>query len=106
MVNSLADNAASAELVVLQDSSLKKFQNSQSRLASKPKLSSAGSKVHVASGESKPVSTNTNQYKYKSGNQIVENYLNSLKRSGLANKNCVPVLKSSSIVGKRNFIQS
>jgi len=45
-----------------------------------------------------------NVRQFKTENQIVETYLNSLKKSGLSNRNCVPVLKSND--SKRNLIKT
>ena len=104
LVNNLADNSASTLISSVHDSSRKKILNPS---VIRKRISS--SKTQIASDKltqrSKPVESNNNEFKYKSGNQIVENYLNSLKKSGLTNKNCYPVLKSS-IVVKRNFIES
>jgi hypothetical protein len=51
------------------------------------------------------MSAHVKQHKYKTENQIIETYLSSLKKSGLSNKNCYPVLKST-ITAKRNFIKN
>ena len=61
----------------------------------KPKLEAINNKI----------APKIKQYQYKTENQIIDTYLNSLKKSGLTNKNCIPVLKSTNF-SKRNFIKS
>ena len=53
--------------------------------------------------------TAKNEFKYKTGNEVIETYLTSLKKSGLVNKNCFPIIRNSaqnSATQKTNLIRA